>query len=169
MFGRSNVGKSSLVNFLFGRKSKKVALTSSRPGKTQSINFYNTTEFTLVDMPGFGYSAVTKTLQKGWTSLIKYYLKDRTTLKGCILCIDIRRGIMPIDHTFINWLQFFNIPFYIILTKIDTISKSKRQYTIKTVKTTIQNQYNVVDIIPISIEINTSRNDLTKFIRDILL
>jgi GTP-binding protein len=123
--GRSNVGKSSLINTLVNRK--RLVKTSATPGRTQLINFFliNKT-FSFVDLPGFGYAKVPASVRKKWGPMIETYLSTRKTLKGVALIMDVRRipGIQ--DLNFIEWLYYYNIPGMLILTKADKLSKTKQ-------------------------------------------
>ena len=124
--GRSNVGKSSLINTLVNRKH--LVKTSSTPGRTQLINFFiinNTISF--VDLPGFGYAKVPDSIKKTWGPMIETYLSTRKTLKGVVLIMDIRRIPGMQELNFIEWLQYFNIPSILILTKSDKLSKIKQK------------------------------------------
>ena len=124
--GRSNVGKSSLINTLVNRKH--LVKTSSTPGRTQLINFFiiNKT-ISFVDLPGFGYAKVPESVRKSWGPMIETYLTTRNTLKGVVLIMDLRRipGIQELN--FIEWLHYFNIPSILILTKSDKLSKIKQK------------------------------------------
>jgi GTP-binding protein len=124
--GRSNVGKSSLINSLVNRKH--LVKTSSTPGRTQLINFFiiNKT-ISFVDLPGFGYAKVPDSVRKSWGPMIETYLSTRDTLKGVVLIMDIRRipGIKELN--FIEWLYYYNIPSILILTKSDKLSKIKQK------------------------------------------
>jgi GTP-binding protein len=124
--GRSNVGKSSLINTLVNRKH--LVKTSSTPGRTQLINFFiiNKT-ISFVDLPGFGYAKVPASVRKSWGPMIETYLTTRNTLKGVVLIMDIRRipGIQELN--FIEWFHYFNIPSILILTKSDKLSKIKQK------------------------------------------
>jgi GTP-binding protein len=123
--GRSNVGKSSLINTLVNRK--RLVKTSATPGRTQLINFFliNKT-FSFVDLPGFGYAKVPASVRKKWGPMIETYLSTRKTLKGVVLIMDVRRipGIQ--DLNFIEWLYYYNIPGILILTKADKLSRTKQ-------------------------------------------
>jgi GTP-binding protein len=124
--GRSNVGKSSLINTLVNRKH--LVKTSSTPGRTQLINFFiinNTISF--VDLPGFGYAKVPDAVKKSWGPMIETYLKKRMTLKGVILIMDIRRIPGMKELNFIQWLHYYNIPSLLVLTKSDKLSKIKQK------------------------------------------
>ena len=123
--GRSNVGKSSLINTLLNRK--RLVKTSSTPGRTQLINFFNINNaFFFVDLPGFGYAKVPKSIKKTWGPMVETYLSTRKTLKGVVLILDIRRVPGAQDLEFIEWLRYYAIPSILILTKADKLSKSKQ-------------------------------------------
>lgn len=118
--GRSNVGKSSLINALCNKKN--LAKTSSRPGKTQLINHFLINEnWHLVDLPGFGYARVSKTQKKVFQKFITNYFKERTQLVTAFLLVDIRHEPQPIDLNFMQWLGENFIPFSIIFTKADKL------------------------------------------------
>jgi len=123
--GRSNVGKSSLINTLVNRK--RLVKTSSTPGRTQLINFFNINNaFSFVDLPGFGYAKVPESIKKTWGPMVETYLLNRKTLKGVVLIMDIRRMPGPHELDFIEWLRYHTIPTILILTKADKLSKSKQ-------------------------------------------
>ena len=122
--GRSNVGKSSLINMLTNRK--KLAKTSGRPGKTQLINhFIVNNEWHLVDLPGYGWARVSKTDRGKFGEIIASYLLDREPLVCTFILIDIRLTPQPIDLEFINWMGEKKLPFALVFTKADKISKNK--------------------------------------------
>ena len=123
--GRSNVGKSSLINTLVNRK--RLVKTSSTPGRTQLINFFliNKT-FSFVDLPGYGYAKVPASVRKKWGPMIETYLSTRKTLKGVALIMDVRRVPSIQDLNFIEWLYYYNLPGMLILTKADKLSKTKQ-------------------------------------------
>ena len=122
--GRSNVGKSSLINMLCNRK--KLAKTSSRPGKTKLINhFLINKEWHLVDLPGYGYARASKTQKKTFQKFIIDYLNKRKELVSAFLLIDIRHEPQPIDLDFLRWLGKHFIPFSIVFTKADKINEKK--------------------------------------------
>ncbi|MBN1255275.1 MAG: YihA family ribosome biogenesis GTP-binding protein [Deltaproteobacteria bacterium] len=122
--GRSNVGKSSLINTLVNRKG--LARTSSSPGKTQSINFYLVNQsICLVDLPGYGYAKVPKEVRKKWSPLIEEYCRKRENLCGMVIILDARLGPTPLDLSIITWLEDLSLHTIFILTKSDKLSKNK--------------------------------------------
>jgi GTP-binding protein len=123
--GRSNVGKSSLLNKLVGRK-KKMAKVSSTPGKTRSLNFFLINEkHYFVDLPGYGYAKVSKKVKREWSILVEDYLHSSQDLVGLVLLLDCRRDPTPEDTQLIEWLSYRELPVLIALTKADKISKDK--------------------------------------------
>jgi GTP-binding protein len=127
--GRSNVGKSSLINSLC--RNKKLAKTSSRPGKTQLINHFLINEnWHLVDLPGYGYARVSKSQKKVFQSFITTYFKQRKQLINAFLLIDIRHEPQPIDLNFMEWLGENQIPFSIVFTKSDKLKTSAQERNI---------------------------------------
>lgn len=122
--GRSNVGKSSLINMLCNRKD--LAHTSSKPGKTQLINHFLVNDaWYLVDLPGYGYAKAAKTAREQWEEFISYYLLERKNLVCVFVLIDSRLPIQPVDAQFMQWLGENEIPFCIIFTKTDKLTKNE--------------------------------------------
>jgi GTP-binding protein len=122
--GRSNVGKSSLINTLVNRKG--LAKTSASPGKTQSINFYLINQAVcLVDLPGYGYAKVPHQVQKQWSPLIEEYCRNRGNLCGVVVIIDARISLTPLDRALIQWLADFSLSTLVVMTKVDKLSKNK--------------------------------------------
>jgi GTP-binding protein len=123
--GRSNVGKSSLINTLINRK--RLAKTSSTPGRTQLINFFNINGIlAFVDIPGFGYAKVPEMIRKRWASMIETYLETRESLKGLVFIMDIRREPGPVELDFVQWLALRQISTVLVLTKADKLSRAKQ-------------------------------------------
>lgn len=119
--GRSNVGKSSLINRLVNRKA--LVKVSARPGKTQSLNFFLVGQaLYLVDLPGYGYARVSQEMQARWQGLITGYLETRKTLRGVVVIIDVRHAAKSQDLEVISWLRERGIPFVAVYTKIDKLS-----------------------------------------------
>lgn len=118
--GRSNVGKSSLINAIAGRR--QLARVSNTPGRTQQVNFFAVGErLTVVDLPGYGYAAAPKDTVAGWTELIRLYLKGRTTLRQVLLLIDSRHGVKANDQEIMELLDRAAVPYQAVLTKADKI------------------------------------------------
>ena len=123
--GRSNVGKSSLINTLLNRKS--LVKTSKTPGRTQLINFFLINKvFSFVDLPGYGYAKVPASVRRSWGPMIETYLATRQALRGVVLIMDIRRTPGLQETNFIDWLHAYNNPCILILTKVDKLSKTNR-------------------------------------------
>lgn len=123
--GRSNVGKSSLINTLINRRN--YARTSSQPGKTQTLNFYNIEDLLyFVDVPGYGYAKVSQKEREKWARMIETYFSTRQELKGAISLVDARHEPSELDYQMIEFLHYYNIPVLVVGTKIDKIPKSKR-------------------------------------------
>ncbi len=118
--GRSNVGKSSLLNALVGQK--KLARTSNTPGRTQQLNFFNLMDMlTLVDVPGYGFAKVAKSQSADWNRLIRDFLRGRRELRRALLLIDSRHGVKANDHEMMDFLDDLAVPYQLILTKRDKI------------------------------------------------
>jgi len=123
--GRSNVGKSSLINTMINRKA--LARTSKTPGKTRTINFYNVESLLyFVDLPGYGYAKISRSESEKWGAMIEGYLKDREQLKAIIMLVDIRHEPSANDKMMYEWLKHYEFPVVIVATKADKISKSQR-------------------------------------------
>ena len=164
--GRSNVGKSSLINSLVNRKN--LARTSSKPGKTRSINFYNIDDkFRLVDLPGYGYAAVSKSEKDDWGQIIESYLYDRENLREVFLLVDIRHEPTDNDLMMYNWIKDMGFSGYVIATKLDKIGKSKLQQYIKVIaqKLGIEDRKKIIYY---SAETKENRDYVYKLIDEIL-
>ena len=123
--GRSNVGKSSLINSLVNRK--RLVKTSNTPGRTQLINFFLINKsVSFVDLPGYGYAKVPSSVKRTWGPMIETYLSTRKTLKGVVMIMDIRRDPRTEERNLIDWLSHHHIPILSVLTKTDKLSKSKQ-------------------------------------------
>ncbi len=128
--GRSNVGKSSLINGFLKRRG--LARTSSTPGRTQQINFFRINrKFLFVDLPGYGYARVSQEVKDSWMALIRSYLEQRDKLVQVILIVDSRIGPTPLDLQLLEWLQFNRLPFIVVSTKADKLSKGELQKSIR--------------------------------------
>ena len=132
LVGRPNVGKSSFINTMIGRKN--YAKTSATPGKTQTLNFYLcNNSFYLVDVPGYGYASVSKATQKKFGLMIEEYLKTRSNLKNVFMIIDGRNKPTENDVLMYNYLKYYNIPVTIIANKYDKITVNNREKTLKNI------------------------------------
>ena len=137
LLGRSNVGKSSFINTLIERKN--FARTSSKPGKTQTLNFYHINKsFYLVDVPGYGFANVSKDMQKKFGIMIEDYLKTRENLKHVFLLIDYRHKPTDDDILMYNFLKYYNLNITIVATKYDKVTKNSRIKQDKLIKETLK-------------------------------
>ena len=148
--GKSNVGKSSLINAFMNRKS--LARISSQPGKTQTINYYNiNNEMYLVDLPGYGYAKVSESVKQQWGKMIERYLKKSPTLKAVFLLVDIRHEPSANDVQMFDWINANGFDPIVIATKADKISKGAVQKQVSIIKKTLKCQADTI-IIPFSAE-----------------
>lgn len=128
--GRSNVGKSSLINVLVNRRA--LVRTSSTPGRTQLLNFFDVNgTFSLVDLPGYGFAKVPLAVKKNWGPMVRTYLEKRPNLKAVVVLFDIRRVPREEDLQLLDWLEEFSIPTIPVVTKIDKISRGERAKQLK--------------------------------------
>ena len=143
--GRSNVGKSSLLNCLIKRKA--LARTSSQPGKTQTLNFYLVNDsFFLVDLPGYGFAKVSQAIKNQWKVLLEHYLTSRETLKGVALVVDSRHPPAASDQQMYAWLRHYNKPLFVIATKVDKLLQRERKFSLDR----IASAYKEVPVLPFS-------------------
>ena len=141
--GRSNVGKSSLINTLIQRKD--MVKTSSKPGCTQLINFFLINEIlSFVDLPGYGYAKVSKKIRAQWQPMVEQYLSLRKNLLGLILLIDIRRDPKKEEFDLMDWLEAHKMPYLVILTKSDKISKTKQKKRLLSICSQLKREENGV-------------------------
>ena len=137
MVGRSNVGKSSLINKILNRKN--FARVSSKPGKTATINFYNLDNcLYLVDLPGYGYAKVSKQEKEKWGSMIQHYLDVREELKHIFLLVDARHAPSADDQMMLEWIRYYNKPFTVIATKADKLKPSQREAAFDLIAETLE-------------------------------
>jgi GTP-binding protein len=126
--GRSNVGKSSLINTVLGRTRSKLARVSATPGKTQALNYYRVNDsFFLVDLPGYGYARVPPALRDAWRKLIEWYLGDSGQVRGVVHLVDARRTPTEHDVDMMRYLAGLEVPALVVLTKLDKLKKSERE------------------------------------------
>lgn len=165
--GRSNVGKSSLINALMNRKS--LARTSSQPGKTQTINFYNINDaMYLVDLPGYGYAKASEEVKAKWGKMIENYLHTSKKLQAVFLLIDIRHDPSANDKMMYEWMVYQGFAPIIIATKLDKIKRSQIQKQVKAIREGLK-----VDpgtkIIPFSAETKQGRDEIWELIDSLVL
>ena len=131
--GRSNVGKSTLINSLLNRK--KLVKTSATPGKTQLINFFRVNDkFYFVDLPGYGYAKVPESVRRKWQDLVEAYLSERKTLRNVVLIIDSRHNPTKQDRQLLEWLKYFQRPSLIVASKIDKLKRGQVKNHLQKIK-----------------------------------
>lgn len=162
--GKSNVGKSSLINALINRKS--YARTSAQPGKTQTINFYNINDaMYFVDLPGYGYAKVSQTIKEKWGKMIERYLQKSKQLKAVFLLIDIRHEPSANDKNMYEWILYQGYKPIIIATKADKISRGQIQKHVKMIKTELQAEKDTI-VIPFSAVSKQGREEIYRIIEE---
>ncbi len=158
--GRSNVGKSSLLNGLLGVKG--LARTSSTPGRTQTINFFLINEsFYFIDLPGYGYAKASKTDRLAWGKLIEKYLAERTQLVLSILIVDARHEPSPLDLQMQSWLQHFGLSYLVVSTKIDKMSGNEQ----RTIRQRMRKSLQTERVIPYSAVTGAGAKEIWEEIR----
>lgn len=163
--GKSNVGKSSLINGLMNRKS--LARTSAQPGKTQTINFYKINdEMYLVDLPGYGYAKVTQTEKEKWGKMIERYLHTSKVLKAVFLLVDIRHDPSANDKMMYDWVVHNGYNPIIIATKMDKLKRSQIQKNLKAIKTGLNLRPGSI-VIPFSAETKQGRDEIWALIDEL--
>jgi len=136
LIGRSNVGKSSLINAFTNRKA--LAKTSSQPGKTRLINFYAiNSEFCLVDLPGFGYAKVSHDERRSWEVMVNEYFANRESLKGALVILDPRRDAGPVEENLFGWIRDRALAYTVVFTKTDKLSKNQLAQRLAALKKSI--------------------------------
>lgn len=164
--GRSNVGKSSLINCLLNRK--KLALTSSTPGKTRLLNYYTINDsFYFVDLPGYGYAKVSQSARKGWQKLIEAYITQNEHLKGIIQIVDSRHGLTKLDKEMLAWIHYVELPIMLVATKTDKLQKSKKKHLIKIIEQESQ-EFGPTKIFPFSAITKQGKDEILTSIRKLL-
>ncbi|MBQ2711867.1 MAG: YihA family ribosome biogenesis GTP-binding protein [Clostridia bacterium] len=133
--GKSNVGKSTFINFIANRKG--LARTSNTPGRTQLINYFDLGEFILTDLPGYGFAKVSREEANSWGTLIDSYLLTEPDLMGVILLLDIRHDPTQQDRQLVEYLYYHRIPFYLIATKADKLSRMQQKLHVKKIADTL--------------------------------
>ena len=165
--GRSNVGKSSLLNMVVGRRA--LARTSNTPGKTRLFNYYQVNDLYIVDLPGYGYAKVARTERARWAALIGRYLTERVPLRGVFHLVDSRHPPTRLDHDIIDLMRRSPVPYVIALTKTDKLSGNQRVKSLRTVETTLQEVGLEVPIILTSAEDGRGREELLQWIETLTL
>ncbi|WP_456484968.1 ribosome biogenesis GTP-binding protein YihA/YsxC [Desulfurobacterium sp.] len=165
--GRSNVGKSSLLNTIV--KNYRLAKVSSSPGKTRSVNFYFVNDrFFVVDLPGYGFARLSKAEQRRWKELIESYLTGRDKLKGVFLLVDSKVGPTDKDIMMKEWLEYYGIPFCVVATKVDRLKKQSERATLKRRIRQKLGIDNSVNVIPFSARTREGRVEILKQIEQFL-
>ena len=165
--GRSNVGKSSLINALMNRKS--YARTSQQPGKTQTINFYNVNEtFYLVDLPGYGYAKANQQVKAQWGKMIERYLHSSKQLKAVFLLVDIRHDPSANDKQMYQWMRHYGYDPIIIATKLDKINRSQIQKHVKAIRIGLEAEKDTI-IIPYSSLSKQGREEIYELLDRLLV
>lgn len=164
--GRSNVGKSSLINLLLNRKS--LARVSGSPGKTRTINFYDVNgTFRIVDLPGYGYAKVSRSLSEGWGDMIEEYLKNRPNLIQAVQLVDVRHPPTPLDIQMYEWMRFYNLDGIVVATKADKVSRNELSKNISVIRKTLKLKDDD-KVIPVSALKRTGHEDLLKVFDQVL-
>ena len=166
MIGRSNVGKSSLINMLTGRR--KLAKTSGTPGKTITINHFQiNSEWYLVDLPGYGYARRSKTERNKWEKMIKGYILNRQNLMTLFVLIDVRHEPQKNDMEFVEWLGMSNIPFVIIFTKADKLKRNQLENNLATYKKSMLEDWEELPpMIVTSAETGQGKDEILNYIEE---
>lgn len=146
--GRSNVGKSSLINRVLGRKS--IARVSSKPGKTVTVNFYRVGDFRLVDLPGYGYAKVPFSEKSRWAELMESYFRSGRNIKMAFQLIDMRHPATEFDISMLDFMSQVGIPYTVILTKSDKLNKTETQNRLSLIKEELGEFAEGIEIIPFS-------------------
>lgn len=159
--GRSNVGKSSLINKLCGRKL--LARSSADPGKTREMNYYLVNrKWYFVDLPGYGYAKVPEQVRSSWGKLIEQYLKSREQLSIVVQLVDARHDPTELDMMMVGWLDYYGIPFVVALTKADKLPTSKMPRYLAAARATFGRFTNCKDIIPVSSVSGLGKTDVLR-------
>jgi len=165
--GRSNVGKSSLINKICNKKN--LAKIGSVPGKTRQLNYFLINEeFYLVDLPGYGYAKVPEQIRAGWRKLVEEYISERQNVNMVFVLIDARHEPTYLDELMVSWLEYYEISYAIVLTKADKISKNKMEKQIYRSSKIVNNDELCKDYIPFSIITGEGKSEILQLINEAL-
>lgn len=163
--GRSNVGKSSLINKILNRKS--IARVSSKPGKTVTINFYKVDNIRLVDLPGYGYAKVNYSERERWSELMEGYFKSERDIRMAFQLIDMRHPATDFDISMLDFLSQMGIPYTVVLTKADKLNKTETEKRLQLIKQELGEFAENTKIIPFSVQNNTGAMALREIIEQV--
>lgn len=165
--GRSNVGKSSLINTLLRRTRRKIAHVSGTPGKTQALNFYRVNDdFFLVDLPGFGYAQVPETMRGAWAGLIEWYLAESEHVRGVVHLVDARHPPTAHDLRMVSYLAEVGLPTLVVLTKTDKLKRNERQESVARALETLE--IDESQLVPFSSKTGEGREALLEALEEIV-
>jgi GTP-binding protein len=165
--GRSNVGKSSLINTLLRRTRNKIAHVSGRPGKTQALNFYRVNDrFFLVDLPGYGYARAPAAVRDAWRELIEWYLAEPGQLRGVVHLVDARLAPTDHDRRMVHYLSELGIPALVVLTKMDKLKRSQRDMSVE--RAVRELEADPDQLVPFSSRTGEGRDDLLDALEELL-
>ncbi|MCP4569617.1 MAG: YihA family ribosome biogenesis GTP-binding protein, partial [FCB group bacterium] len=166
--GRSNVGKSTLINSI--TEGKKIAKVSQTPGKTQALNYFMAdNKFYLVDLPGYGFAKVPPAVKKSWGKLVEGYLTQDQNLRGLVLLLDCRREIQKDDIMLLDWVVNRDLPFAIIMTKADKLSRNQLLPTIRKMHKLIYGDDESGVLIPFSAKSGLGKKEVLSWVRKIVM
>jgi len=165
--GRSNVGKSTLINTI--TQGKNIAKVSQTPGKTQSLNFFIVEDrFYLVDLPGYGFAKVPPAVKKSWGTLVEGYLTTSDRLRGLVFLLDSRREIREDDITLLDWVVKRQLPFAIVMTKADKLSRNQLHQAVAAMRRRIFGDDVEGDLIPFSAKSNIGKKEVLQWVRKVI-
>lgn len=165
--GRSNVGKSSLINTLLRRHRSKIARVSAQPGKTRALNFYRVNDdFFLVDLPGYGYAKVPEEMREGWSRLIDWYLADTGRVQGVVHLVDARHPPTTHDIRMVAYLAELGLPALVVLTKIDKLKRNARRASFERAVSTLEVDEN--QLLPFSSKTGEGREELLEAVAELV-
>ena len=165
--GRSNVGKSTLINGI--TEGKSIARVSSTPGKTQSLNFYIVEDrFYLVDLPGYGYAKVPVEIKKSWGKLVEGYLTASPSLRGMVFLIDCRREVQPDDKMLLNWVTSRRLPFLIVVTKADKLTRNQLEQALRSIRETVLRDDDNGELTAFSSRTKLGHEEVVRWVRQVV-